>query len=116
MFVTAMLTAICPGLSGIGKSEHDDGQSAFRAVNGQEKAKVPPPTRRLTRRSWQIDFSRPPRPGAGLVALRQIFVRRCHTGRGSPEPANRQMKTRQRRSAFGAVWSAQTVDRLQVGN
>ena len=46
----------------------------------------------VNRFSYRL-FSRPAL-GAGLVALRQTFVRRCHGGSGSPGPAgNQQIRT-----------------------
>ena len=54
---------------------------------------------------WHIDFFSRPALGAGLVALRQTFVRRCHGGLGSSRTCREIGKLEHDggASAFGAV-------------
>jgi hypothetical protein len=58
-----------------------EGQPAFGAREVFSGAKA---ERRLHTFNWQIDFLVALRPRAGLVALRQRFVYRCHGVTGLP--------------------------------
>ena len=85
VFVAAMVAGVHPGPARTGKSEHEQrGQSAFEAMkfSGAAKASAAVDPRFI----GESLLSRPAL-GAGLVALRQLFVRRCHGGLGSPRPA-----------------------------
>ena len=76
-----------PGLPRIGKSE-DRGAVRVRSreVFRGGKSKAPPLTRGRPAVHWQIDvLVALPAPHAGVVALRQTFVFRCHGGLGSPQ-------------------------------
>jgi len=95
-----------PGLPGIGNSEHDGGAVRVRSrevFRGKQKQRVAAHPG-LPGRSLAIRRLNRPSPGAGVVALRQTFVRRCHGGLGSfracRESANQKTEGE---SAFGAV-------------
>jgi len=69
-----------PGLRRIGNSEHD-GRAIGEVLGGGKRPAFI--TRGCPAVHWHYRLFSRPALGAGLVALRQTFVRRCYGGLGS---------------------------------